>query len=139
MTVIAGPFVYRGHAATVNEWKQPRRPRGMILTATYRAFLEFLMVRLSKQWNKQPLTQKVDVVIAIQFPGCDSDAMTKPIFDGLEHAGILKSDKQICNHMILRLPGKAKAHTCRFMLWILDTSPGFGLPSIQTHFLEGDK
>lgn len=110
---------YKGPCAGVNEWLQPKKGGGMMLTPQYRAFKEAMQLLFQLQWGGDPpIKYPVDVVLEIVMPGTDADALNKPIFDALQAAGVLADDKLIRNYAVFPSEKQAPAHTCEIKVWI---------------------
>ena len=113
---------YTGPIVSVNEWKQPRRGGGMMLSDRYRAFLgaivaEFTAERVRQHW--QPLDSPCAADIRVSLPRAwDTSNITKPLFDALELAGIVANDRLIHSYRVTRSAHETKRGHGDIEIWI---------------------
>lgn len=123
---------YDGPCVGVNKRLTPRYPKGLKLSDRYRGFLSAMQIFFQCQWGgRTPIMAPVDVVLRIRFPDTDTDALTKPILDALENAGVLASDNLVLNHMILPEDERAKRGECKIVVTILKHQPAFGVKELE--------
>ena len=96
---------------SVNEWKAPKgNGKGMYLTEKYRNWRNeaMLMIRLQVGATFLTFSDPVEVHMQLTPPtnAGDIDNRSKPVFDCLEHAGILANDSLIKRLVIDYLPAQ---------------------------------
>lgn len=97
---------YEGKVVSVNEWKQPRRGGGMMLTPRYRRFVDDLALTFREKHFPQTfatIDELCYALVILSLPNTwDSSNITKPLFDALQAAGIVSDDKLIRSYTVAR-------------------------------------
>ena len=95
-------FEYSGPVCGVNKKHAIVRGR-MILTKKYRDFVTALTWVFHEKSRGSTIEDPVSVTISMWVhPAMDSDALLKPIFDALQHAGVIANDNQIRRYNVER-------------------------------------
>jgi Holliday junction resolvase RusA-like endonuclease len=109
----ARTFSWSGNSVGVNKWVAPSKKRIngrlrpiLIRTKEYKEFVDSMTIAFISQNKGRPAFAGkcfayISTIIKISANGKakDHDAITKPVFDALEHAGVVVNDSQVSGHV----------------------------------------
>lgn len=99
MTFPSEFLLYSGKIASVNR----RYMKQHILSPEYRESLQSMSMLFASQWHEDPINENCSVLIILTISKQrDIDNCLKPIFDALQHAGVIEDDKLISELMLMR-------------------------------------
>ena len=102
---------WTGKLVTFNKYLKARALKtrtgkyiGMMYSSSeYKALVNSLITSLKQIWNKEPITEHVDMILKTsRWKIADTGNVEKPISDSLQNAGVIKNDNLIRNIFILR-------------------------------------
>ena len=126
---------YSGMVAGVNNWKVPiRGGKSMALTPKYRAFLHTLEAHFRFHRQRQAMIKEPVIITGFaRLPAkMDLSNITKPVFDALEHAGVIENDILIVGYSMLRGKDSPRGK-CAL---VLEVNTPTSHPGINHHFTD---